>query len=111
MRSVSVVVAVIGLATLANGKAIGQTVGDPAAGRAFALEECASCHRVAPDQGSSPKAAAAPDFQAIAHAPGATEMSLRAFLSTPHPRMPNLILSRQEQDDVIAYILSLRGEH
>ena len=37
-----------------------------------------------------------------------TPMSLRAFLQTPHSRMPDLRLSRDEIDNLTAYILSLR---
>jgi hypothetical protein len=37
-----------------------------------------------------------------------TPLSLRAFLQTPHERMPDLHLSRDEIDDLTAYILSLR---
>jgi hypothetical protein len=37
-------------------------------------------------------------------------MSLRAFLQTPHLTMPNLILSAKETDDIIAYLLALKGE-
>jgi hypothetical protein len=36
-------------------------------------------------------------------------MSLRAFLRTPHDRMPDWQLSQPELDGVIAHILSLRG--
>jgi hypothetical protein len=51
----------------------------------------------------------APGFQAIATMRSTTEMSLRAFLSTPHPKMPNYIIAPNDATDVIAYILSLRG--
>jgi mono/diheme cytochrome c family protein len=88
-----------------------QTDGNRAKGRAFALQTCTPCHRVAPDQLSPPRFATAPDFDAIARTRGMTETSLHAFLSSPHPSMPNLILSQREQDDVIAYILSLRKRH
>ena len=37
-----------------------------------------------------------------------TRLSLRVFLQTPHDRMPNLQLNRDEIDNVSAYILSLR---
>jgi hypothetical protein len=37
-----------------------------------------------------------------------TPLSLRAFLLTPHARMPDLHLSRDEMDDLAAYILGLR---
>ena len=82
--------------------------GDPAAGRAFALETCTPCHVVSPDQLSPRRLASAPSFEAIANARGMTATALRAFLMTPHPTMPNLILSPQEAGDVIAYIVSLR---
>jgi hypothetical protein len=50
----------------------------------------------------------APDFQAIANTPGMTGTALRAFLQTPHPKMPNLILTPEQSDDVIAFLLSQR---
>jgi len=39
---------------------------------------------------------------------GMTAMALRVFLTTSHPKMPNLILAPEQITDVIAYILSLR---
>jgi len=49
-----------------------------------------------------------PAFRDIANTPGITAIALRAFLTSSHPRMPNLILTPEETGDVIAYILSLR---
>ncbi len=80
--------------------------GDPQAGRAYARKNCASCHMVSRNQ--SPPVRTAPSFQAIADMRSTTEMSLHAFLSTPHPRMPNFIVPPTNGQDVIAYILSLR---
>jgi hypothetical protein len=37
-----------------------------------------------------------------------TPLGLRVFLQTPHGRMPDLHLTRDEVDNLIAYILSLR---
>ncbi len=37
-----------------------------------------------------------------------TATALAAFLRSPHPTMPNLILNDEEARDVISYILSLR---
>ena len=37
-----------------------------------------------------------------------TPDKLRAFLTRPHGRMPDLNLSRQDRDDLIAYLLSMR---
>jgi hypothetical protein len=34
--------------------------------------------------------------------------ALRAFFQTPHPKMPNLILTPDQSADVIAFLLSLR---
>ena len=36
-------------------------------------------------------------------------MALRAFLQTPHATMPNLRPTPGQTDDLIAYILSLKG--
>jgi mono/diheme cytochrome c family protein len=81
--------------------------GDAESGRVLALKHCSSCHVVAPRQ-APPSTDAVPTFAAIARDPAATEVSLRVFLRSPHARMPDLILSRTEIDDVVTYILSLR---
>ena len=83
-----------------------QTPGNPQAGRAYALKNCGSCHMVSARQ--SPPSGKAPSFQAIADLPSTTAISLHAFLSTPHAKMPNFIVRPSDADDVIAYILSLR---
>ena len=98
------------LMAIVTAEVAAQEIGDRAKGRAFALQACTPCHKVAPDQLSPSRFATAPDFRAIAKTRGMTETSLHAFLSSPHPSMPNLILGQKEQDDVIAYILSLRGQ-
>ena len=51
-----------------------------------------------------------PSFQDIANTKGMTATALRVFLTTSHPKMPNLILTPEERSDVIAYILSLRDD-
>jgi hypothetical protein len=50
----------------------------------------------------------APTFLEVADDPSVTESGLRAFLATPHATMPNIVLNRQQTDDIIGYILSLR---
>jgi cytochrome c2 len=82
------------------------TPGDPQAGRNYALQNCTRCHMVWPRQ--SPPVQIGPSFQAVADMRSTTEISLHVFLSTPHPKMPNLIVPPKDADDVIAYILSLR---
>ncbi len=82
--------------------------GDPLAGGKLAREVCAACHIVGDDQLVDPDVGA-PTFFEVIDDPSVTELSLRAFLRTSHPTMPNLILTPQETDDIIAYILSLRS--
>lgn len=82
-------------------------IGSPAGGLAFAQEVCSACHIVAHSQ-TTVIAQQAPSFESIARAAKTTELSLRVFLQSPHINMPNFILSEQETDDVVAYILSLR---
>ncbi len=93
---------------LAAAPAFGQTGnGDPEAGLRLALRNCAQCHVVAGRQ-AGPVPVGVPTFAAIARMPSTTELSLRAFLQTPHPPMPDFALSRRELDDVVSYILTLR---
>ena len=83
------------------------TLGDPKAGRAYAQEQCASCHSIVPDGNTSPVDKATP-FQAIADTGGMTRTALVVFFRTPHRTMPNLIIRGDDADNIIAYILSLR---
>jgi cytochrome c len=82
--------------------------GDVAAGRAFAREDCKLCHIVDPDDRATRSIVIGPGFRDIANTSGMTATALRVFLTTSHPKMPNLILSPEQTTDVIAYILSLR---
>ncbi len=94
-----------GALLLAAGSA--RAEGDAATGRALAERWCANCHMTDPGQGSA-AALGIPTFAAIAAMPSTTELSLRAFLRSPHVRMPDLHLTNQEVEDVSAYILGLR---
>jgi mono/diheme cytochrome c family protein len=98
--------ATVGLVMLAAPPARAQEAGDAAAGAALARTWCSECHLV--DRRQVRGNDAVPPFAAIAAMPSTTSMSLRAFLTTPHGRMPDLRLSRGEIDDVVAYILSLQ---
>src|SRR5690349_9872753 len=91
------------LLVLTDRQVSAQPIGNPDAGKAFALEVCTPCHVVAPDQLSPRRFAVGPNFGAIANTPGMTEIALHAFLTTSHPSMPNLVLSPEEERDVIAY--------
>ena len=80
---------------------------DIAAGRAFAREACKACHKVEPSR-LPRRFEIGPALRDIANTPGMTTTALTAFLTTSHPKMPNLILTPKEITDVTAYILSLR---
>jgi mono/diheme cytochrome c family protein len=82
--------------------------GDPETGREFALQTCALCHLVERGQLPPRRMMIAPAFRDIANTRAMTPRALRVFLFSPHARMPNLLLTRNEADDVIAYIMTLR---
>ena len=85
----------------------GQEMGDGVAGQRLAREVCAECHAV--EKGDfMVSLEGAPPFQQVADDPSASEVGLRVFLRTPHKTMPNLILTPQQTDDIITYILNLR---
>ena len=85
----------------------GAPMPDVAAGRRLAHALCVTCHVV--DRGKPASTLTpAPPFPWIAKRPGATETSVTVWLSTSHPRMPNIMLSDAEIRQLSAYIISLR---
>jgi cytochrome c len=97
----------LALAVSLNGAALAQVpTGDPVAGAAIAERWCTSCHAVGP--GAARATDGASTLQSVADRPSTTVTSLTVFLHTPHDRMPDLSLTRDETQDLIAYILSLR---
>jgi mono/diheme cytochrome c family protein len=82
---------------------------DIPAGKTIAKVWCSNCHSVASQEKTTVRDGV-PTFLSIAQMQSTTEMSLAAFLATPHGGMPNLTLSRKEIQDVSSYILSLRAK-
>jgi cytochrome c551/c552 len=82
--------------------------GAAAAGHAFARDACRACHMVEAKQQKPRRIVIGPAFRDIANTRGMTATALRVFLTTSHPKTPNLILTPDEIADVSAYILSLR---
>lgn len=80
-----------------------QTAGDPVNGRRIAQTWCASCHSLSPGTSSD----AAPSFPDIARIPSKTEDYLRGFLTRPHAPMPDYMLSRDDINDIIAFLHTL----
>jgi mono/diheme cytochrome c family protein len=84
----------------------GPASADNARGLALTRGWCAECHAVTKDNRSpNPNA---PSFSDLAAQGSTTELSLRAFLRTPHPTMPDIIIKPADADDIIGYILSLQ---
>jgi mono/diheme cytochrome c family protein len=79
---------------------------DPDNGERLAHRWCSSCHVVAADQRGP--TSEAPPFATIAHQPGFDAAKIAFFLLDPHPRMPNMQLSRTEAADIAAYIATLK---
>jgi mono/diheme cytochrome c family protein len=73
-------------------------------GRRFATRWCSSCHAVAP--GQKRLSDGVPSFAEIAGRKNSGRGALKAFLSTPHPRMPDMSLTRAEIDALVDYIRS-----
>lgn len=78
--------------------------GNAEAGRQLVTRSCSSCHATE----SSPTATDnAPPFSAVAKTNKERPAWIRGWLMSPHPPMPNISLSRQQIDDIVAYLSSL----
>lgn len=71
-------------------------------GSRLAQRWCASCHIVSKSQ--SKGSDATPSFASIAQRSDFSVEKLAFFLLNPHPIMPNMSLSRDEAEDLAAYI-------
>ena len=90
-----------------SSRAVALESGDAMKGETVAKTICAQCHAVRAGQLRSPNPMA-PNFTSIATTLGMTDRALRVWLQSSHPTMPNYVLSHDERDDVVAYILSLK---
>lgn len=77
-------------------------------GRELAARWCGNCH-VVDRAAAAGRADGLPTLPAIAAKPQTTAALLRGVMSAPHGRMPDLSIGAKDQDDLIAYILSLRS--
>lgn len=75
-------------------------------GQRLAERWCASCHVVA--SGQKHGSTQAPPFSEVAKKEHMDAPMLALFLLLPHPRMPDMALSRAEAADLAAYIVSLK---
>lgn len=87
-------------------------------GEMVADRMCAFCHQVNPEKPPAVEAAA-PSFMEIANAPGRNREYLRQFATEEHlvetlgPQrmtMPTVLLSPEEREEVITYLLSYQTD-
>jgi mono/diheme cytochrome c family protein len=97
---------ILSLLLLATPFGAGAHAADALKGQALAKRWCATCHIVASDQQRG--TAQAPPFSAVANKAGFDERMVAYFLLTPHPRMPDMNLTRNEAADLAAYINTQR---
>jgi mono/diheme cytochrome c family protein len=117
MKQLSKMIGVPALASaLLGGPALGADPDLVTRGRKFSELVCSVCHVVSMNRNEVPILRdPGPSFPAIAARPSTTEAALRNYLATRHPamgsagRMPNPRLVDYQIDEVVAYILSLRG--
>jgi mono/diheme cytochrome c family protein len=74
-------------------------------GQTLARRWCATCHVVAANQ--QRPTGEAPPFAVIAKQTDFDATRLANFLLNPHPKMPNMSLTRTEAADLVAYIATL----
>ena len=82
---------------------------DPESGQRLAHRWCEACHVVvvsATQRRSTTDQA--PPFASIAKTPGFDAAKIALFLLDPHPKMPDMGLSRKEAEDLAAYIATLK---
>ena len=76
-------------------------------GERLALRWCAACHVVSATQRQT-TTDQAPPFATIAKSPGFDAGKVALFLLDPHPKMPDMGLSRTAAADLAAYIATLK---
>jgi len=96
---VGVLVTVIALLPTSSASAA-----DAEHGERLAKRWCAACHIVSADQTQGEDNV--PPFATIARIPGLTPDAIARFLMDPHPKMPDMQFSRDEAEDLAAYIAS-----
>jgi mono/diheme cytochrome c family protein len=86
-------------------------------GRVLAQRWCSGCHQVSHDQQATAQAgqtkpswANGPSFMEIAEYPNVDREYLRRLASEFYFPMPAFHLTKDDQEDVISYILSLKGQ-
>lgn len=93
-------------ASLAASLAAPAFAADAEQGEILAKRWCAACHVVSAGQARG--GTQAPPFSEIANKPSFDAGQLALYLLLPHPRMPDMNMSREEAADLAAYIAAQR---
>jgi mono/diheme cytochrome c family protein len=106
VRIAVVVIIVFAVLVIVRLHGAGGQPADTSNGFRLAERWCASCHLIGrnPGQVASDEA---PPFASVAKRPGFDAGRLALFLLDPHPKMPDMGLSRSNAADLAAYIGSL----
>jgi mono/diheme cytochrome c family protein len=80
---------------------------DPDNGLRLAHRWCEACHVVTPTQ-TRATTDVAPPFESIAKRPDFDAAKIAVFLLDPHPKMPDMSLTRNEAVDLAAFIGTLK---
>ncbi len=78
--------------------------GNAAAGRQLVMRSCTTCH--APE-GATTATDGAPPLSFVARDNKQNPAWIRGWLMDPHPPMPGIMLSRQQVDDIVAFLNAL----
>jgi mono/diheme cytochrome c family protein len=103
-------IGLVGAAALAlaiAGVPQGAQAADPYNGSRLAHRWCEACHVVTPTQ-TRATTDMAPPFASIASRPDFDAAKIALFLLDPHPKMPDMSLTRYEAGDLAAYIATLK---
>ena len=81
--------------------------GNADAGRQLVMRSCTTCHAAA---GTPTATDGAPPLSFVARDNKQNPAWIRGWLMDPHPPMPGIMLSRQQIDDIVAYLNALTDE-
>jgi len=79
-------------------------------GKKIATLWCSHCHLVEPTDTGTVQSDV-PSFAEISNREGQSEMRIMKFMLDPHPSMPKLDLSRDDQQNLVSFILSLKDRN
>jgi mono/diheme cytochrome c family protein len=100
----SLSIAAIALCVVTQHAFAAQATGDVTAGKDLFVRSCSTCHA---QSGAQNAADTAPPLSFMARDSKDRPAFIRGWLMDPHPPMPGIMLSRQQINDIIAYLNSV----